>query len=272
MKSSSSRVKVPNISALESLGSASENEKSSKPVSSDQVYGVDENKLKVLREQKPFLKDPKYFKSVKVSPSATMKMMMHVQSGVEKGIKKSITGKPTEVMGLLVGRQDTQDPHCLIISDAQALPIEGFETSVVAQSDDALTYQINLANLNEQSRHPSEKFCGWYHSHPFDQEEYSHCYLSNTDVTTQLMWQRSCEKDGDPWLAIVIDPLRSIAKGYPNMESFRVYPPDYTSVPNETPDGRIIADDKTRLQLWGNCWNRYVFCFTIVLVPFLVCV
>ena len=74
---------------------------------------------------------------------------------------------------------------------------------------------------------------------------------------TQLAWQRATEKDGDPWLAIVIDPLRTVAKGYPNLESFRVFPPEYTSIPNETPDGTIVADEKTRLQLWGNCWNRY---------------
>lgn len=244
--------KVETVSAKASKASSS-----SSSSSSDQNYGVETSKLAQLRTEKPFLKDPKYFKNVQISPSATMKMMMHVQSGVEKGIKKSLTGKPTEVMGLLVGHQDTNDPHCLIISDAQALPIEGFETSVVAQSDETLTYQINLANLNERTRHSSEKFCGWYHSHPFDLEEYSHCYLSNTDVQTQLAWQRATEKDGDPWLAIVIDPLRSVAKGYPNLESFRVYPPEYTSVPNETPDGTVIADEKTRLQLWGNCWNRY---------------
>ena len=242
---------------LEVEGKASKASNSTSSSSSDQNYGVETTMLAQLRTEKPFLKDPKYFKNVQVSPSATMKMMMHVQSGVEKGIKKSLTGKPTEVMGLLVGHQDTNDPHCLIISDAQALPIEGFETSVVAQSDETLTYQINLANLNERTRHSSEKFCGWYHSHPFDVEEYSHCYLSNTDVQTQLAWQRATEKDGDPWLAIVIDPLRTLAKGYPNLESFRVYPPEYTSIPNETPDGTIIADEKTRLQLWGNCWNRY---------------
>ena len=56
-------------------------------------------------------------------------MMMHGQSGVEKGIKKS--GKPVEVMGLLLGRPDVDDPHMFIISDAQALPIEGFETRVI---------------------------------------------------------------------------------------------------------------------------------------------
>ena len=252
---------VDAYSSTSSLNEVSEAGKktasSSKSSSADQNYGVDEAKLTTLRTLRPFLKDPKYFKNVQISPSATMKMMMHVQSGVEKGIKSSLTGKPTEVMGLLVGHQDTVDPHSFIVSDAQALPIEGFETSVVAQSDDVLSYQINLLAANEKTRHSGEKFCGWYHSHPFDLEEYSHCYLSNTDVQTQLAWQRSVERDGDPWLAVVIDPLRSIAKGYPNMESFRVYPPEYTGVPNEAPDGTIISDEKTRLSLWGNCWNRY---------------
>lgn len=233
--------------------------KSEKPVASaaDKVYSIDVPKLEALRESKPFLQDPKYFKNVKISPSATMKMMTHVQSGVEKGIKRSITGKPTEVMGYLIGRQDTEDPNCLIIADAQPLPIEGFETSVVADTDEVLNYQINWMELNALSRHRNERFIGWYHSHPFDVEENNHCYLSNTDVTTQLAWQRSCEKDGDPWLAIVIDPLRSLAKSTPVMESFRVYPPEYAAPANETPDGKMVSDETTRVQLWGACWNRY---------------
>ena len=37
----------------------------------------------------------KYFKKVKVGPSAAMKMLMHTYSGVEKGIKEG--GKPVEV-------------------------------------------------------------------------------------------------------------------------------------------------------------------------------
>ena len=151
--------------------------KSEKPVASaaDKVYSIDVPKLEALRESKPFLQDPKYFKNVKISPSATMKMMTHVQSGVEKGIKRSITGKPTEVMGYLIGRQDTEDPNCLIIADAQPLPIEGFETSVVADTDEVLNYQINWMELNALSRHRNERFIGWYHSHPFDVEENNHC-------------------------------------------------------------------------------------------------
>jgi COP9 signalosome complex subunit 5 len=63
-------------------------------------------------------------------------MQMHGQSGVEKGIKAN--GKPVEVMGLLLGRPDTEDSRALVISDAQALPIEGFETSVLADNDEVI--------------------------------------------------------------------------------------------------------------------------------------
>jgi len=52
-----------------------------------------------------------------------------------------------------------------------------------------------------------ERFLGWYHSHPFDVEVHSHCFLSSTDVSTQLAWQRATEPKGDPWLAIVVSRL-----------------------------------------------------------------
>lgn len=63
----------------------------------------------------------------------------------------------------------------------------GTETRVVA--DDAQIYMISLLESLEKRR--SESFIGWYHSHPFDIESYSHCHLSNTDVLTQTNWQRS---------------------------------------------------------------------------------
>lgn len=47
-------------------------------------------------------------------------------------------------MGLLLGRPDVDDPYSFIISDAQALPIEGFETRVVADDDNVLNYMIEL--------------------------------------------------------------------------------------------------------------------------------
>lgn len=50
---------------------------------------------------------------------------------------------------------------------------------------------------------------GWYHSHPFDVEVHSHCFLSSTDISTQLSWQRAEDPHGNPWLAIVVSLIVS---------------------------------------------------------------
>ena len=217
------------------------------------LYAFDRQKVEAVREQGAWKGDPKWFTKLKVSPSATIKMMMHGQSGVDKGIKKS--GKPVEVMGILIGRPDTEDPHSLIISDAYALPVEGFETSVVADNEDVQNYQIQLGEMIEATR--LENFCGWYHTHPFDVDVNSHCFFSNTDISTQLSWQISEDRAGNPFVGIVIDPLRSLAKGRPEMAAFRAYPPGFQPPVNETPDGTICADKRTNEEKWGASWGSY---------------
>lgn len=223
------------------------------PVQRDAQYTFDEIKLEEVRQAKLWTQDPKYFKKISVSPSAAMKMMLHGQSGVDKGT--STSGKPLEVMGLLLGRPDTEDPKNIIITDAQPLPVEGFETKVIADDQTVINYMIDLSESLALTR--KERFCGWYHTHPFDVGVHSNCFMSNTDISTQLMWQLNEDAHGNPWVAIVIDPLRSLAKSRPEMIAFRAYPPDYSAKPDETPDGKIVRDDKTRLELWGACWNRY---------------
>lgn len=216
-------------------------------------YCFDEGKLSLVRKQKLWMNDPKYFKRVKVSPSAAIKMIMHGQQGVDKGVTQS--GKPIEVMGLLLGRPDTEDLNSIIVTDAMALPIEGFETKVIADDENVINYMIELGDALEITR--KERFCGWYHTHPFDVDNHSHCFLSNTDISTQLQWQRSEDPHGNPWLAIVIDPLYSLHKQKPEMRAFRVYPPEYNPPSDETPDGSILTNDKSRIEIWGACWNRY---------------
>ena len=216
-------------------------------------YQIDGEKLANVRNEKAWMENPKYFKSVKLSPSACMQMMKHGQQGVEKGTEKN--GKPIEVMGLLLGRPDTNDRTSIIITDAMPLPIEGFETRVVADDENVINYMIELGDALVASR--KEHFCGWYHTHPFDIDGTNHCFLSNTDLSTQLQWQRSEDNHGNPWLAIVIDPLLSLSKAEPVMSAFRVYPPEYSPPANETPDGTIVPNDKLRVQQWGACWNRY---------------
>ena len=47
---------------------------------------------------------------------------------------------------------------------------------------------------------------GWYHSHP----GYG-CWLSGIDVGTQMSGQQGQE----PWLSVVVDPLRTMSAGAP---------------------------------------------------------
>lgn len=219
----------------------------------DHYYSFPEEKVQELRNRKPWMTDAKHFKKVKVSPSACIKMLTHGQSGVDKGISQS--GKPVEVMGLLLGRPDTEDPTSMVITDALPMPCEGFETRVIVDDENVINYMIEMGESIENTR--PERFCGWYHTHPFDLDGTSHCYLSNTDVQTQLQWQRAEDRHGNHWLAIVIDPLLSISQGRPEMMAFRVYPPEYTAPKDECPDGSLVREERDRVSLWGACWNRY---------------
>lgn len=130
----------------------------------DQYYAFPEDKVREVKQAKPWCNDAKYFKKVKISPSATIKMLTHGQSGVEKGISQS--GKPVEVMGLLLGRPDTEDLTSMIITDAMPMPCEGFETRVIVDDENVINYMIEMGESIEQTR--QERFCGWYHTHPFD--------------------------------------------------------------------------------------------------------
>lgn len=217
-------------------------------------YASDPTQLQALRSAVPWTKDPKYFKSVAVSPSAVMKIMMHCQSGVEKGIAKG--GNPIEVMGMLLGRPDPTTPTTLVVTDAFPLPIEGFETRVIADDESVVNHMIALGESLERTRR--EKFMGWYHSHPFDLGDHSHCFLSQTDLSTQLQWQRAEDPHGNPFVAVVVDPLRSAHLQEPQLKAFRAYPPEYQSPrANECPDGSIEPSEQVRLEKFGSCWNRY---------------
>jgi len=220
----------------------------------DSYYTFDPDSLEALRKAAPWKDDPKWFTNIAVSPTAIMKMMTHCHSGVEKGLKKG--GNPIEVMGLLLGRPDPSYQKTLVVTDVFPLPIEGFETRVIADDQDVINHMIALGESLENTR--KEKFMGWYHSHPFDVGLHSHCFLSQTDISTQLQWQRAEDPHGNPFVAVVVDPLRSAAKNVPELKAFRCYPPEYNSpVANECPDGIVVAKEKTRLEKWGSCWGRY---------------
>lgn len=191
--------------------------------------------------------EPQPLTRCRVAALATMKMMKHALSGVEQGVRRG--SKPLEIMGLLLGKVDGKT---VIVTDCFALPVEGTESRVVADDESVVKHMVDLSEQLQRTR--LERFVGWYHSHPFDVETHSHCFLSATDVSTQWAWQSTLTPK---WIAIVIDPLRSLAKQRPEFGVFRCYPPAYKPDDNLCPDGPLCDDDNARQIRWGKLYHRY---------------
>jgi len=123
------------------------------------------------------------------------------------------TGGHLEVMGLMQGsiHGDT-----FVVSDALRLPVEGTETRVNAQ-EDAMEYMVKFTSMARENNQ-ADNIVGWYHSHP----GYG-CWLSGVDVNTQNTQQMF----QDPFLAVVIDPDRTISAGKVEIGAFRTFPEGY---------------------------------------------
>lgn len=174
-----------------------------------QLYKYDAAEQQAIQQQKPWTKDPHFFKHVRMSALALLKMAMHARSG-----------GTLEVMGMLQGKtvQDT-----FIVMDTFALPVEGTETRVNAQNE-AYEYMVDFVDSNKGVGR-LENVVGWYHSHP----GYG-CWLSGIDCSTQMLNQQYQE----PFLAVVVDPVRTMASGKVEIGAFRTYPEGYKP-PDEGP-------------------------------------
>jgi len=178
----------------------------------DALYSYDPAEQKAFQEAKPWKKDPHYFKHVRISSVALMKMVMHARSG-----------GALEVMGLMMGKiaGDT-----FVVTDAFRLPVEGTETRVNA-SEQAIEYIVQYFQTCRDSGTP-DNAVGWYHSHP----GYG-CWLSGIDVSTQASQQMY----QDPFLAVVIDPNRTVSAGKVEIGAFRTFPDDYKPVQHASAEG-----------------------------------
>jgi COP9 signalosome complex subunit 5 len=129
-------------------------------------------------------------------------MVMHARSGGS-----------LEVMGLMLGKIEA---HTFVVTDAFRLPVEGTETRVNAQ-DEANEYMVEFLTRARESGQ-MENAVGWYHSHP----GYG-CWLSGIDVNTQKTQQQF----QDPFVAVVIDPDRTVSAGKVEIGAFRTFPEAY---------------------------------------------
>lgn len=108
---------------------------SSAAADSDAIFYYDEASQAKFQQEKPWTNDPHYFKRVKISALALLKMVVHARSG-----------GTIEVMGLMQGKTDGD---AIIVMDAFALPVEGTETRVNAQAD-AYEYMVEYSQTNKQ--------------------------------------------------------------------------------------------------------------------------
>ncbi|GLB38959.1 putative JAB/MPN domain containing protein [Lyophyllum shimeji] len=169
----------------------------------DEIFRFDAEENRRINQEAPWTKDPHYFKLCKISAVALIKMVIHARSGV-----------PHEIMGLMQGKVVG---NAIVILDSFALPVQGTETRVNAAAE-ANEYMVEYIQGSEKAGR-LEHAIGWYHSHP----GYG-CWLSGIDVNTQITNQ----KFQDPFIAVVIDPNRTISAGKVDIGAFRTYPENYT--------------------------------------------
>ena len=174
------------------------------PSSLDSIFRYDSAEQRSVLQSAPWRSDPHYFKTVRISAVALIKMVMHARSG---GIY--------EIMGLMQGKIDP-DTQTIYVMDAFALPVQGTETRVNAQNE-ANEFMVEYLESSKRVGR-LENAIGWYHSHP----GYG-CWLSGIDVNTQMTNQQY----QDPFVAVVIDPNRTISAGKVDIGAFRTYPPNY---------------------------------------------
>lgn len=135
-----------------------------------------------------------------------------------------------EVMGYLRGKVID---NTVWVTDAYALPVEGTETRVNAGSE-ALEYQGKYEDLNEIIK-KQEGVVGWYHTHP----NYGP-WLQGIDVNTQRLMQQV----QDPFIAIVLDPIRTHISGMVDIGAFRVC--EEKDHPGWGQGGDVIPEDKIK--------------------------
>lgn len=211
------------------------------------------------------VQSPVAFTDVWISDLALSKMMAHAESA----------GK-IEVMGLLLGKAvscsqgaaasttnygsvlvSPDQEGCIeeqpegktgyfVVTDCFALPVEGTETRVNA-AEEANEFMIEFLEATEKIP-TAQKVVGWYHSHP----NYG-CWLSGIDVRTQQLQQQH----QDPFLAIVVDPIRTLSNGRIELGAFRTFLPGEENSGEGEGDAASQLLPAEKVHDFGVHWQQY---------------
>jgi COP9 signalosome complex subunit 5 len=186
-----------------------------------------------LRDARPWRSNPNYFTHVRISALALLKMTIHARSGGS-----------IEIMGLMTGYASGTS---IIITDAFRLPVEGTETRVNAQAE-ADEYMVNFGELSRDGGGQQDNPIGWYHSHP----GYG-CWLSGIDVATQMQQQML----DDTFVAVVIDPDRTVSAGKVEIGAFRTYREGERPTQKQLDDDDYQAIPTNKIEDFGAHANSY---------------
>jgi|EP00669_Euglena_mutabilis_P010944 COP9 signalosome complex subunit 5 len=216
-----------------------------RPVVDDEVYRLDPERQKQLLNARPWRTDPRHFKDVRMSALALLKIQMHAGAEVKPG------QVPMEVMGLMQGKLDGQT---VIVTDSFAVPIPaGVDRGAthVNPGQEAMEYMVQYLELIKHVG-KSENVVGWYHSHP----GYG-CWLSGIDVSTQ----RTQQQYNDPFLAVVVDPVRSIGAGKVEIGAFRTFAEGYNNAGQASEWQSVPADRIEDFGVHAKCYYQLEMSF-----------
>mgnify|MGYP002841360556 CR=1 FL=1 len=109
------------------------------------IHRYDDTQQVAIQQQKLWLRNPHYFKQVRVSALALFKMTLHCRSG-----------SSLEVMGMLQGKTIGD---AFVVLDTFPLPVEGTETRVNAQAE-AYEYMVEFVQTSRLAGR-REYVIGW---------------------------------------------------------------------------------------------------------------
>jgi len=115
----------------------------------------------------------------------------------------------------------------------------------VNAGNEANEYMVEVVEMAKSIGRP-EHLVGWYHSHP----GYG-CWMSGIDCSTQQLNQQYQE----PWLALIIDPIRTCSAGKVEIGGFRTYPEGYKAPEDRASEYRTIPLGK--VEDWGVHADQY---------------